>query len=305
MKVLVTGGAGFIGSHVVEYLLKEDCDVIVLDNLSTGCKETVPESVKIIKMDICSPALTDLMEQERFDSVIHLAAQTMVPVSIDNPEFDCRVNVLGSVNLLEACRKTGVKRIIFSSSAAVYGNNETCSIREDSKTEPTSFYGLSKLTVENYIQLYSQLYGLEYFILRYSNVYGERQGDRGEGGVISIFCNRIRTDQMLIINGDGGQTRDFVYVEDVAIANWKALTAPNANEVLNVSTNTETSVNELIALLGSLCGKIIEKKHGPVREGDIYRSTLANSKVIRSLGWQPSVALREGLKKTYEYFSNL
>jgi UDP-glucose 4-epimerase len=302
LKVLVTGGAGFIGSHVVEKLLNEDCSVVVIDNFNTGLVHNIPQDVKFINMDICSPDITDVFVRERFDAVIHMAAQTMVPISIHKPDYDCQINILGTVNLLEACRKTGVKRVVFASSAAVYGNAEDIPITEETNTMPTSFYGLSKLTVEKYLQLYYQLYGLEYFVLRYSNVYGERQGDGGEGGVISIFTRKFSEGQTLAVHGDGGQTRDFIYVGDVATANWCALIAPYANDVLNVSTNTETSVNELIDVLAGISGKTVQKEHGQAREGDIYRSTLSNHKAIDRLAWYPTVSLEVGLAKTYEYF---
>ncbi|QJW47192.1 NAD-dependent epimerase/dehydratase family protein [bacterium BFN5] len=302
MKVLVTGGAGFIGSHVVDKLLVEGCHVVVLDNFNTGLLHNIPAGVKLIEMDICSSELTTVFDKENFDAVIHMAAQTMVPISIDKPDFDCQINILGTVNLLEACRQTGVKRVIFASSAAVYGDAADIPITENANTMPTSFYGLSKLTVEKYLQLYYQLYGLEYFVLRYSNVYGERQGDGGEGGVISIFTRKISEGQVLLVNGDGGQTRDFIYVGDVAAANWHALITPHANDILNISTNTETSVNELIQVLTEISGGSVHKNYGPIREGDIYRSTLANHKAVEKIGWYPSVTLSTGLTKTYEYF---
>lgn len=299
---MVTGGAGFIGSHVVEKLVSEDCSVVVLDNFNTGLVHNIPKDVNYIKMDICSPEITAVFAREHFDAVIHMAAQTMVPISIDKPDYDCQINIFGTVNLLEACRKTGVKRVVFASSAAVYGDAEDIPITEETNTIPTSFYGLSKLTVEKYLQLYYQLYGLEYFVLRYSNVYGERQGDGGEGGVISIFTRKFSEGQALFVHGDGGQTRDFIYVGDVATANWCALIAPYANDVLNVSTNTETSVNELIDVLAGISGKTVQKIHDQAREGDIYRSTLANYKATDRLVWYPTVSLEAGLAKTYEYF---
>jgi len=198
----------------------------------------------------------------------------MVPVSLDKPDYDCRVNILGSVNVLEACRVSGVKRVVFASSAAVYGDVDSVPIMEVSETRPTSFYGLSKLTVEKYLQMYQQIFGLEYVILRYANVYGERQGD-------------------------GGQTRDFIYAGDVATANYQALITNNVNTVYNISTKTEVSINQLIEILGHVTGKQVEKSYYPVREGDIYRSTLCNQAAREKLGWQWEMSLSDGLIPTY------
>jgi UDP-glucose 4-epimerase len=305
MKVLITGGAGFIGSHVIEKLNKENCQVIVVDNLSTGLRDNVPTNVKFIEIDICSVELLAVFEQEQFDAVIHMAAQTMVPVSLDKPDYDCQVNVLGTVNVLEACRKNGVKRIVFSSSAAVYGDVDIVPVVERAKTVPTSFYGLSKLTVEKYLAMYHKVYGLDYVVLRYANVYGERQGDGGEGGVVSIFTRLISQGKALNIFGDGGQTRDFIYAGDVANANYQALVTANANAVYNVSTQTETSVNKLIELLvvKKASGQEVEKVYSPAREGDIYRSMLSNQLANEKLGWKPMISLVDGLGRTYNDFS--
>lgn len=301
MKILVTGGAGFIGSHVIEKLVKENYQVIVVDNLSTGVRGNLTTNVKFIEMDICSVELLAVFEQEQFDGVIHLAAQTMVPVSLEKPDYDCQVNILGTVNVLEACRKTGVKRVVFSSTAATYGNVDSVPVIESTETRPTSFYGLSKLTIEKYLELYQQVYGLEYIILRYANVYGERQGDGGEGGVVSIFTRSISEDIPLTIFGNGGQTRDFIYAGDVANANYKALITPHVNNVYNISTHTETSVNELIGILEKKSGKLAKKICVSVREGDIYRSMLSNDKAVEKLGWTPKMTLTEGLSRTYMF----
>lgn len=299
MKVLVTGGAGFIGSHLIEKLVKECCQVVVIDNLTTGVRENIPSNIKFIEMDIGSNELINIFKAEKFDAVLHLAAQTMVPVSLKKPDYDCQVNILGTLNVLEACRNTGVKRVIFSSTAATYGNADCLPVMESTDTRPTSFYGLSKLTVEKYLALYHQVYGLEYVVLRYANVYGERQGDGGEGGVVSIFTRLISEGKSLTIFGDGGQTRDFIYAGDVANANYQALLTPHVNDVYNVSTQIETSVNELVAIFEKVAGKPVEKVCVPVREGDIYRSMLSNNKVTEKLGWKPMMNLAEGLRRTY------
>lgn len=301
-KILITGGAGFIGSHIIEVLKKEDCDITVLDNLHTGLRANVPENVRLIEMDIRDKCVIDIFERYQFDVVLHLAGQTMVNVSVDDPFYDADVNIMGTVNILESCRKTGVKRIVFSSTAATYGDIEEVPIREEFSVNPLSFYGLSKLTVEKYLKLYHDLYGLEYVILRYANVYGERQGDGGEGGVISIFTKKIAKDESFVIHGDGKQTRDFVYAGDVARANWYAANTEYCNTIYNVSTNSETSIRELVDLLESASGKTIDRQYGERREGDIYRSVLDNSKIVTNLNWRPMINLQEGLKRTYDYF---
>lgn len=227
----------------------------------------------------------------------------MVNISVDDPAYDADVNIMGTVNVLEACRKTGVKRVVFSSTAATYGDIEEVPIREEFTVNPLSFYGLSKLTVEQYLKLYHELYGLEYVILRYANVYGERQGDGGEGGVISIFTKKVAKDEAFVIHGDGKQTRDFVYAGDVARANWCAVNTDHCNTIYNVSTNSETSIRELVDLLESASGKMVERQYGERREGDIYRSVLDNSKIVTRLDWMPLVNLQEGLKRTYDYFA--
>ena len=299
MKVLVTGGAGFIGSHVVDKLIQEKCQVVVVDNLSTGLQENVPKAAKFIKMDIRSNQLLQLFTDEEFDYVIHLAAQTMVHKSLEMPDYDCEVNILGTVSVLEACRKTNVKRIVFSSTAAVYGNVTSLPVVETSPTAPTSFYGLSKFTCENYLALYNKLFGLEYIALRYANVYGERQGDGGEGGVISIFTRKIHHGDPVAIFGDGSQTRDFIYVGDIAAANYQSLLTPHTNNIYNISTQTETSVNTLIEAFGKVAGKSVTKVLGPIREGDIYKSALSNAAARQNLNWNPNMQLIDGLARTY------
>jgi len=305
VKILVTGGAGFIGSHTVNKLIQEGCQVIVVDNLSSGRRDNIHPDALLVEMDICNPALVDLFSDFHFDGVIHLAAQTMVPMSLKRPEFDCRVNVRGTVNVLESCRRAGVRRIIFSSSAAVYGNDSPLPIKEDTILAPTSFYGLSKQTAENYISMYSRIFGIESVILRYANVYGERQGENGEGGVVSIFAKRLASGDTLTVFGNGEQTRDFVYAGDVAIANWLALITPNVQGIFNVSTSVETSINTLINTLFAVTGQKIGLSYKAPRTGDIYRSVLDNSLIQKKLGWRPSVSLEEGLVKTWNWINQV
>ena len=299
MKVLVTGGAGFIGSHVVDLLIRENCQVVIVDNLSTGLQENLHKAAVFVQMDIRSSTLLQLFMAEKFDYVIHLAAQTMVHKSLEMPDYDCDVNISGTVNLLEAGRKTNVKRVVFSSTAAVYGDVECLPIMENSTTAPASFYGLSKLTCEHYLALYHQVYGLEYIVLRYANVYGERQGDGGEGGVISIFARGIQLGEPVVVFGDGSQTRDFIYVGDIEAANYQSLTVVHGNHVYNISTQTETSVNTLIEYMGKVAGKVVNKVYAPLREGDIYKSTLSNAAARLNLNWNPSMPLIDGLARTY------
>lgn len=303
MKVLVTGGAGFIGSHLTRALLAKGHAVVALDNLHTGLCENVPQGVALAEMDVRDAKLGAWLCEARFDAVVHLAGQTMVNVSLDEPHYDADVNVLGTVNLLEGCRKSGVRRVVFASTAAVYGDAVELPLLESRPVGPLSFYGLSKYTAERYLALYRSLYGLEYVALRFANVYGERQGDGGEGGVISIFAKRVARGEAIVVHGDGGQTRDFVYAGDVAEGICRALEAKAANCVYHLSTQTEVSVNALAELLRALAGGKLAVSYGPARPGDIYRSTLSNAKAAEGLGWRPAVSLEEGLARTFAYFA--
>ena len=300
MKVLVTGGAGFIGSHIVDQLLAEGHQVVVVDDLSTGSLDNVNPQASFVRLSVLDGELLGLFEREKFDAALHLAAQTIVGSSLEHPDIDARVNVLGTLQVLEGCRQHGVERIIFASTAAVYGDVTELPVPEEAPGQPASFYGLSKLTAERYIQMYHALYGLNYLILRYANVYGERQGDRGEGGVVSIFAGCLCRNNRLNIYGDGGQTRDFVYVGDVAAANVAAVTTPQTNRILNISSQTETSVNELASLFAEIAGEAACPVYHPVRSGDILRSTLRNREACAALDWQPRIVLREGLERTYK-----
>lgn len=305
MKIIVTGGAGFIGSHLVRKLIMLNHDITVLDNLSTGALEHLPSNgYTFWELDDRTPEARKKIIEGKFDAVVHLAGQTMVDASIRNPYFDADENIMGTVNILEAARQSGVKRVIFASTAAAYGNvaEKDLPLQEDLPLMPLSFYGLTKVMVEHYLQLYHGLYGLDYVVLRFANVYGERQGDKGEGGVISIFAKRVARGDDLTIFGDGGQTRDFIYAGDIANGICKALTTESVNTVYNLSTQTETSLNNLVQIFGRIVGKEMQPKYGPSREGDIYRSMLAHEKAVSSLGWHPEISLEEGLKRTVTYF---
>ncbi|EIW00677.1 LOW QUALITY PROTEIN: nucleoside-diphosphate-sugar epimerase [Thermoanaerobacter siderophilus SR4] len=301
MKVLVTGGAGFIGSHVVDLLIENGYEVVIVDNLSTGKEEFINKKAIFIKKDIIDEDLCEIFEKEKPDYVIHQAAQIDVQKSIDNSVFDAKGNVLGTVNLLECCRKSGVKKIVYASSAAVYGNPEYLPIDEKHKVNPISYYGISKHTAEHYFEVYRQLYGLKYTILRYANVYGIRQDPKGEGGVISIFTDKMLKGERPIIFGDGNQTRDFVYVKDVVKANLLALERGD-NEVVNISTNKPTSINELVEMMNKIMNTSLEPVYTEPRKGDIVHSYLDNKKALEVLGWKPEYSLEEGLKETIEYY---
>ena len=301
-KILVTGGAGFIGSHVVPALLaKGDCEVVVLDNLSTGRRNHVPEGARFQLMDMRSRELWDFMAREKFQTVVHLAAQTLVPYSMEHPEADEDLNVTGIVHVLEGCRKTGVEQFIFSSSAAIYGDNQNLPLKETEVPAPTSFYGLSKVVGENYIRMYSRCFGLKHIIFRFANVYGERQGETGEGGVISVFARKIAKGEPVTIFGDGNQTRDFVYAGDLARAIVTGI-GYDGCATLNVSTNKEVSLNQLIAILEKILGRSMDVQHGPVRPGDIYASVLSHKALVETLGMKEYTDLETGLRRTLAYF---
>ncbi|MGN8835548.1 NAD-dependent epimerase/dehydratase family protein [Mitsuokella jalaludinii] len=305
MNILVTGGAGFIGSHLVRYLLQEGEAVTVLDNLSTGLRSHLPkDGFTFWNMDIRDVSVREKIKEAHFDAVVHLAAQTMVDASIRNPYFDADENVLGTVNLLEAIRFAGISRIVFASTAAVYGNvaENHLPITEDFSLQPMSFYGLTKLIVERYLSLYHHLYGLNYVILRFANAYGERQGDKGEGGVISIFAKRATSGQTLNIFGDGTQTRDFIYAGDIARAIYKALKTNAVNTTYNISTNIEISLNDLISVLTSIKQINVQVAYKDARAGDIPRSVLSNKKAREKIGWSPKIYFENGLQRTIQYF---
>jgi len=302
MRVCVTGGAGFIGSHLVDRLIALGHTVLVIDNLTTGVREFVNPKAVFIEMDVRDANIESIFADFKPQVVFHEAAQTMVPASMENPKMDCDVNLLGLVNILEASRKHKVEHFLMPSSAAVYGDLDTLPLTEDMIGKPTSFYGLTKLTGEGYLRIYEQAFGLKTVCFRYSNVYGPRQGDGGEGGVISIFTRLINEGQGLTIFGDGEQTRDFIYVDDVVEANIKAMNHPELTGVYNISTNTSTSVNELVGYFTSISGKEIVTNYEAERVGDIRHSRLCNKKAKKDFGFEATVSLDCGLGDTFSYF---
>ena len=302
MRVCVTGGAGFIGSHLVDRLIALGHTVLVIDNLTTGVREFVNPKATFIEMDVRDANIESIFADFKPQVVFHEAAQTMVPASMENPKMDCDVNLLGLVNILEASRKHKVEHFLMPSSAAVYGDLDTLPLTEDMIGKPTSFYGLTKLTGEGYLRIYEQAFGLKTVCFRYSNVYGPRQGDGGEGGVISIFTRLINEGQGLTIFGDGEQTRDFIYVDDVVEANIKAMNHPELTGVYNISTNTSTSVNKLVRYFKSISNKNLPVYYEEERTGDIRHSRLCNQKAKVDFDFLATVDLERGLRDTISYF---
>lgn len=303
MEILITGGAGFIGSHILAQLQgRRDMDVVVFDNLSSGSKEHVPAGMELVEGDVCDEAAVDaLFADHHFDAVIHLAAQTMVPFSVDHPVEDCQINLEGVLHVLEACRTHGTGHILFSSSAAVYGDNLHIPLKETERLVPTSPYGITKMTTEHYLRVYHELYGMDATVFRFANVYGERQGEKGEGGVVSIFCKLLSQRQGITVFGDGNQTRDFVYAGDIAQAIIRALPLKGYH-TMNVSTGQETSINDLIHSFEKAVGYTVPVQYTAPRTGDILRSVLSNEALKRDLGFVPAMDLEEGIRRTYDWY---
>lgn len=303
MEILITGGAGFIGSHILAQLQgRRDMDVVVFDNLSSGSKEHVPAGMELVEGDVCDEAAVDaLFADHHFDAVIHLAAQTMVPTSVEQPVLDCQINLEGVLHVLEACRIHGTGHILFSSSAAVYGDNLHIPLKETERLVPTSPYGITKMTTEHYLRVYHELYGMDATVFRFANVYGERQGEKGEGGVVSIFCKLLSQRQGITVFGDGNQTRDFVYAGDIAQAIIRALPLKGYH-TMNVSTGQETSINDLIRSFEKAVGYTVPVQYTAPRTGDILRSVLSNEALKRDLGFVPEMDLEEGIRRTYNWY---
>ena len=309
-RVLVTGGAGFIGSHVVEAHLAAGDAVTVLDNLSTGRRANLPAAATLVEADVRSPEARQLIATGAFTIVNHHAAQIDVRVSVTNPLADAECNLLGLLNVLEGAREGGVGRMVFSSSGGtVYGDGAAIPTPETAPKLPASPYGVAKLSSEYYLATFTQLYGLEAAILRYSNVYGPRQDPHGEAGVVAIFCRRVLAGEPLTVFGDGMQTRDMVFVRDVAEANVIAsrqplppLTTLDAR-AFNVGTGVESTVNELAVQLGAAAGRPAAVHHAPARAGEIQRSALDVHKAERELGWRPRTTLAAGIAETLRWFT--
>ena len=302
MKVLVAGGAGFIGSHVCDHFARAGHEVIALDNLSSGKKENLPSSVPLAVLDIRSAEAAALIASEKPYAICHLAAQMDVRKSVEDPRFDAEANILGLLNILEASRRSGVKKFIFSSTGgAIYGEQDVFPATEAHPTRPVSPYGVSKAAGELYLGYYRVQYGLASTALRYANVYGPRQNPHGEAGVVAIFSRRLVVGETCQIFGPGKQTRDFVYGLDVARANLLALQSDFVGAV-NIGTGIETDVNTLYSLLCEAAGVSLGPVHLPAKPGEQLRSSIDNALAKRVLGWQPTVGLKEGLRQTIEFF---
>ncbi len=301
-KVLVTGGAGFIGSHVVDFLIEDGYAVAVVDDLSAGRRENVHPQARLHQVDIRSADLAGVFDAERPEFVVHLAAQASVAVSVADPLRDAAVNILGSVNLLENCVRVGVAKIVYvSTGGALYGEPQYLPCDEAHPIQPLSPYGASKHTVEHYLHLYQHIHGLRHTTLRLANIYGPRQDPFGEAGVVAIFTQRMLDGEQAVIYGDGDQERDFVYVEDCARAALLALSRGDG-QAYNIGSGQGTTINHLFAVMKDLTGYERDARYDPPRPGDVYRSFLDASKAQRELGWEPQVSLEEGLRRTVAHF---
>ena len=302
MKVLVSGGAGFIGSHVADRLLAAGHEVVILDDLSTGHVEHLPVKARFYQMDLRSPWLDELFRIERPEAVVHQAAQASVRRSVEDPVFDAGVNVLGTAALLQSSTHHGVRRFLFASTGgAIYGDADVLPTPEDQPALPVSPYGAAKLAAEVYLRTFHSLHGLPYAALRYANVYGPRQDPHGEAGVVAIFTRRLLAGETARITGDGRQTRDFVYVGDVADSNARALTS-DAVGSFNVGTGLETDINTIFQLLKRLTGSNQPEDHGPPMPGEQRRSVVDARKIEKVLDWRPQTSLEAGLDATVRYF---
>jgi UDP-glucose 4-epimerase len=310
-RVLVTGGAGFIASHVADAYLARGNQVWVLDDLSSGRRENVPKGATFVQMDVADPGVRDLFREVRFDVVNHHAAQIDVRSSVADPMNDARINLMGLLNLTEGALEVGTQRFVYvSSGGVVYGEPDKRPTPETAPKAPLSPYGVSKLAGEHYLYYYRCIRGLDYFALRYSNVYGPRQDPHGEAGVVAIFCNRLLDGRALTVFGDGEQTRDYVFVGDVVRANMAAteVTIGGAEArgldgvAFNVGTGIETSVNKLADLLERVSERRVGRDHQDARPGELRHSSL-NASRFAQRGWQPVTTLEDGLKQTFDHIA--
>ncbi|MBF0273732.1 MAG: GDP-mannose 4,6-dehydratase [Nitrospinae bacterium] len=304
MKILVTGGAGFIGSHVAEAYVKEGHDVVVIDNLSSGSVENLSPNVRFIEADVRDESLEKVFKEEKFDIVNHHAAQVSVQISVKDPLFDARLNILSTVFLLELSVKYEVKQFIFvSSGGAIYGEQEVFPAPETHKTFPVSPYGISKMSGEHYCRFYHETYGLKTVSLRYANVYGPRQSPHGEAGVVAIFSDNLLSGKTAYINGSGEQTRDYTFVGDIAHANVLAV----RHELIgtyNIGTGKETTVNQIFDMVKKSSESPQERKHLEAKKGEQMRSVIDTMLLKNKTNWKPETDIKDGITKTVEFFKN-
>jgi len=317
MRVLITGGAGFIGSHVADMLVAAGYSVSVLDDLSSGRRENLPKSVRLFDADVRdATAVRRVFDESRPEAVLHQAAQMSVSRSVREPAFDAQVNLVGLLNVLENCARTGSRKVVFASSGGVLYGDVAEPVAETAPANPVSPYGISKWAGEQYLRFFSREHAVKTVALRYSNVYGPRQNPHGEAGVVAIFATKMFAGEVAVINGDGRYIRDYVYVTDVARANVLALERELAEAfvALNIGTGVATDVNELAEKMRNLClaagraknpaFKIPEPTHGPPRAGDLRSNLVSSRRAQELLGWQPTLALEQGLRETVDWFYN-
>lgn len=305
MKVLVTGGAGFIGSNVVDEFVRQGWEAAVVDDLSSGNRGNLNPSARLYQLDIRDAKLSEVFEREKPDIVSHHAAQISVRRSVEDPFHDAMINVLGSLNVIANCARYGVKKLIYASSGgAVYGEPVYLPCDEKHPVDPLCPYGLTKHTPEHYLFMYRQLYGLNYTVLRYPNVYGPRQDPYGEAGVVAIFTEQMLRGEQVVINGTGEQERDFVYVADIVQSNILSVNAGDGG-TYNIGSGIGTSVNQIFDDLRQIIGYARSPVHGPPKAGETFRIFLDATKAAEELGWRPETTLREGLTRTVEYFQRL
>jgi UDP-glucose 4-epimerase len=303
-RSLITGGAGFVGSHLADRLLAEGDDVVVIDNLSSGSIENLDQRIKFYEMDIRDPKITEVMAEERPDYIFHLAAQIDVRKSVEDPIEDADINLKGTLNILKAAHESGARKVIFASTGgAIYGDTDIFPTPETRCEQPLSPYGIHKLAAEKSLYFYKKVKGLEYTILRMSNIYGPRQNSRGEAGVIAIFLSRLINGAQPYINGNGNQTRDYVYVKDVTRA-FVLAKNDTQSKIFNIGTGVETSVNDVFDMLVKNMGLNIPKEYKEARPGEQWRSSLDASRAKEELGWTPEYDIERGLQETISWFKS-
>ncbi len=305
MNVLVTGGAGFIGSHIVDRLIDEGHNVVIIDNMVTGQADLINPQATFYQEDICNAfRVEEIVKMHEIEVISHQAAQLDVRKSVEDPAFDAEVNIIGTINIFEAARKHGVKKVVFASSGgAIYGDTDQMPTPEGHPEQPISPYGVAKLVMEKYAHFYHVQYGLEYTAMRYANVYGPRQNAHGEAGVVAIFTDRMLAGQQCYVNGDGENTRDFVYVDDVVSANMAALTGDLVGPY-NVATEKQTSVNQVFDTINAISGANQERVHREGKAGEQRHSCLSVAKLKQDADWSPTIDIQEGMKRTVEYFKS-